>query len=77
MIEGHDTVDFGPRAVERSRHQRFRSLVDVAEFVLQGVQDRQQRPIQVQQLLDALLGQIGVPRRSPGDLSTLPENPHI
>jgi hypothetical protein len=40
------------------------------------VQDRKQRPIQVQQLLDALLGQIGVPGRSPDDLSMLPETVH-
>jgi hypothetical protein len=41
MVEGDDAVDLGPRAVERRGDQRFGRLVDVAELLLQTVQDRQ------------------------------------
>ncbi len=64
VVEGDDAVDFGPRAVQRSSDQRLGRLVDVAEFILQGVKDRQQRAVQVQQFPDALLRHLRVPRRS-------------
>ena len=55
-------MDFGPRAVERSSDERLGGLVHVAEFVLQGLQNGQQRAIQMDQFPDALLRQIGIPR---------------
>jgi hypothetical protein len=36
VIERDDAMDFGPRAVKRSRDERLGGFVDVAEFVLQG-----------------------------------------
>jgi hypothetical protein len=45
VIEGDDAMELGPRAVERSGDERLGGLVDVAEFVLQGLQNGQQRAV--------------------------------
>jgi hypothetical protein len=65
VVEGDDAVDFGPRTVQGSGDQRLGGLVDAAEFLLQGVQNGQQRAVQMQQFPDALARQIGIPRRLP------------
>jgi hypothetical protein len=42
-----------------------RRLVDVAEFVLQGLKNGQQRAVQMQQFADALLRHVRIPRGPP------------
>ena len=44
VVEGDDAVDLGARQIERLGDQRHGRFGDVAERLLQGVQDRQQRP---------------------------------
>jgi hypothetical protein len=61
MVEGDDAVDFRPRAVKRLGNEPLRRLVDVAELLLQRVQDRQQRAVEMQLFPDALLRHLGVP----------------
>ena len=43
VVEGDDAVHLGARQVQRLGDQRHRLAVDVAELLLDGVQDRQQR----------------------------------
>ena len=46
VIKGDDAMHFGARDIQRFRDHRLGGLVDVAECLLQGVQDRQQRALQ-------------------------------
>jgi hypothetical protein len=78
MVKGDDAVDFGPRAVERFGNERFRRLVDVAELLLQGMQDRQQCAVEVQLFPDALLRHLGIPRLLVSPVYTRHDSsPHI
>jgi hypothetical protein len=62
VIEGDDAVDFSPRAVERRGDERLGGLVDIAELVLQGEQDGQQRPVRPAVLRNDFACAIRTPR---------------
>ena len=61
VIKGEDAMDLGARDVQRFGDHRFGGLVDVAEGLLQGVQDRQQRALKAQMLPDDLRGSFRAP----------------
>ena len=61
VIEGDDAVHLGARDVQSFGDQRFRGLVDIAEFVLQRVEDRQKRPFAIKVFADALKRDFLVP----------------
>ena len=61
VIEGHNAMHFGARDVERFGDQRFGSFVDVAELLLQRVQDRQQRTFAIKAFPNAGQRDILVP----------------
>ena len=54
-------MNFGTRAVERSSDERLGGLVDVAEFVLQGLQNGQQRAIHLAVLRNDFASAIRTP----------------
>ena len=54
VIEGDDAVDLGAGEVERLGDQRHRRVVDVAERLLQRVQDRQERAVAIEAVPNAL-----------------------
>ena len=53
VIKGDDAVHLGAGDVQRLGDQRLGSLVDVAELVLQSVQNRQQRAFAIEVLANA------------------------
>ena len=63
MIEGDDAMDLGAREVERRRDQGHGGLGDIAELLLQRVQDRQHRAIAMPMLGDDLARMLAVPGR--------------
>ena len=52
VIEGHDAVHFGARKIQRVGDHRKRFLRHVTEFILNLMQDRQQRAFQALELVD-------------------------
>ena len=62
VIEGDDAVHFGARDVQRLGDQRLGRFIDVAELLLQGVQDRQQRAFAIQAFPNALQRDLFIPR---------------
>ena len=61
VIEGDDAVHLGARDVQRLRDHRLSGFVDVAERLLQGVQNRQQRAFEAPVLGDDLRGSFRAP----------------
>ena len=55
-------MHFGARDVERFGDQRFGSFVDIAELLLQRVQDQQQRTFAIKAFPDAGQRDVLVPR---------------
>ena len=61
VVEGDDAMHFGARDIQRFGDQRLGGFVDVAELLLQGVQDRQQRAFKAAVLGDDLRGSFRAP----------------
>jgi hypothetical protein len=61
MIEGDDAMDFGAGDVQFFRDDRLSGFVDVAELLLQRVQDRQQRAFNALMLPNDLRGSFRAP----------------
>ena len=70
MIKGDDAVHFGPGDIQRLGDQRLGGRIDVAELLLQRVQDRQQRAFAIEVLANAGNAQRPYPRE-PGRLLRL------
>src|SRR4029077_13611897 len=61
VIESDDAVHLGARDVQSLGDEGLRSLLDVAEFVLQSVKNRQKRPFAIEVLANALKRDFLVP----------------
>src|SRR5262249_39834461 len=66
VIKRDDAVHLGARQVQDVGDQRFGVAVDVAEFLLQGMEDGQQRPRLFLLLNDDGAGGFGIPGRIRG-----------
>ena len=62
MIEGDDPMHLGAGDIQGLGNQRFGRFVDVAELLLQGVQNRQQRAFAIQAFPNALQRDLFIPR---------------
>jgi hypothetical protein len=61
VIEGHDAVHLGARDVQRFGDQRLGGFLDIAELLLQRVEDRQKRTFAIEAFPNALKRDILVP----------------
>ena len=61
MVKGDDAVDLGAGNVQLLGDHRLGGLVDVAELLLQSVEDRQQRTLKAQMLSNDLRGSFRAP----------------
>ena len=61
VIEGDDAVYLGPGDVQGLGEQRLGSLIDIAEFLLQGVQHRQQRTLAIEAAPNELQRDLFIP----------------
>ena len=61
MVEGDDAVHLGAGDVQRLGDHRLGGFVDIAELLLQSVQDRQQRTLKAQMLSNDLRGSFRAP----------------
>ena len=69
VIEADDAVDLGAGDIESLGDQRLGGFVDIAEFLLQSVQDRQQRTFAVEAAPNPLQRHFFVPRHLKGNLA--------